>query len=147
MGLRILALDVGDRRVGVALSDEMGWTAQPLEVIDRGSAHLDRIIELVSEYQVERIIVGMPYNMDGSSGARVDKTRLFMERLQNRLAVPVESWDERLSTVAAERALLQADVSRARRRQVRDKLAAVFILQGYLDHRRGQAGRGGQDTP
>jgi putative holliday junction resolvase len=135
--VRILALDVGSKRIGVAVSDELGWTAQGLEtLICRGEeSDLKRIHELATDYHVDEIVVGMPYNMNGTEGPQAQRARAFMARISSIVDVPVIEWDERLSTVAAERTLLEADMSRAKRRKVIDKLAAVIILQGYLDSR------------
>ncbi|MGB6065789.1 MAG: Holliday junction resolvase RuvX [Desulfomonilaceae bacterium] len=133
--MRILGLDVGSKRIGIALSDELGFTAQGLETLVCRTLEedVDRIVELSTEYGVQEIVVGMPYNMNGSEGPQVHKVRAFMEAIRRRVNVPLREWDERLSTVAAERTLLEADMSRAKRRKVIDKLAAVIILQGYLD--------------
>jgi putative Holliday junction resolvase len=133
--VRILGLDIGSKRIGVAVSDELGFTAQGVETITRKDldADLDRIEALVGNYGVEEIVVGMPYNMNGSEGPQVRTVRAMIEHITKRIDVPVREWDERLSTVAAERALLEANVSRGKRRKVIDKLAAVIILQGYLD--------------
>ncbi|MEJ2716692.1 MAG: Holliday junction resolvase RuvX [Deltaproteobacteria bacterium] len=132
---RILGLDIGSKRIGVAVSDELGFTAQGVETIIRKNldADLDRIEELVRNYKVEEIVVGIPYNMNGSEGPQVRTVRAMIQDIVKRIGLTVREWDERLSTVAAERTLLEADVSRAKRRKVIDKLAAVIILQGYLD--------------
>lgn len=137
-GGRILGLDVGRRRVGAAVSDPLGITAQPLTTLERGEGKgsiYARIKELCEEKNIYRIVVGMPYGLDGSPGPQAAAVAAFMERLETEVPVAggIIPWDERLSTAAAERALLEADVSRARRRRVRDQLAAVFILQAYLD--------------
>jgi putative Holliday junction resolvase len=134
--MRILGLDLGDKKIGLALSDPMGWTAQGLEVIkSKGSIDADiaKIKEFVERYEVEKVIVGLPLNMDGSSGPRAEKARAFAERMGKRLNVAVEMTDERLTTVAAEKLLIEADMSRSKRRKVIDKMAAVLILQSYLD--------------
>ncbi|AEF95065.1 Holliday junction resolvase [Desulfotomaculum nigrificans CO-1-SRB] len=134
--MRVMGLDVGDKTIGVALSDPLGWTAQALEVIRRGDnldKDLNRLAEIVQEYQVEQILVGLPKNMNGTLGPQGEKVLAFIERLKERIDLPVKTWDERLSTVAAERALLEADVSRSKRKKVIDKMAAAVILQGYLD--------------
>ncbi|MDD4237995.1 MAG: Holliday junction resolvase RuvX [Desulfotomaculaceae bacterium] len=134
--MRILGLDLGDKRIGVAMSDPMGWTAQGLEVItSKGSIDADiaKIKEYVERYEVEKIIVGLPLNMDGSSGPRAEKARAFADRLGKKLKVAVEMTDERLTTVAAQKLLIEADLSRAKRRKVIDKMAAALILQSYLD--------------
>ncbi len=120
------------------MSDELGLTAQGLEsmkCVDR-ETDLDHITELVTQHGVEEIVVGIPYNMNGSEGPQTSKVRAFMEMLSGRTDIPLREWDERLSTVAAERTLLEADMSRSKRRKVIDKLAAVIILQGYLDRKR-----------
>lgn len=134
--MRILGLDVGDATIGVAICDPMGWTAQGLEVIRRrGKEEEDfrRLHELIAQWEVERIVVGLPKNMNGTIGPRAEKVLEFNQRLADATGLPVEAWDERLSTVEAERALLLADMSRGKRKKVIDKLAAVIILQGYLD--------------
>ncbi|MBQ1273767.1 MAG: Holliday junction resolvase RuvX [Cellulosilyticum sp.] len=136
--MRILGLDFGTKTTGVAVSDPMGWTAQGLEIIRRQEdehlkATLNRIAQLCEEYKVEKIVLGLPKNMNNTLGERGEKTLLFKEKLENRLRIPVETWDERLSTVAAENVLLEADMSRKKRKNVIDKLAATIILQNYLD--------------
>lgn len=135
--MRILGLDVGTKTVGVAMSDEMGWTAQGLETIrvneERGHFGFDRISELVNQYNVDKIVVGLPKNMNGTIGPRGEACQQFAENLRNLLQLEVVMWDERLSTMAAERLLISADVSRKKRKQVIDKMAAVVILQGFLD--------------
>ena len=134
--MRILGLDLGEKNIGVAVSDELGWTAQGLGSIQRGGTienDLDKIKVMVQKYGVEKIVVGLPRNMDGSIGNQARKALNFAEVLTGRLSLPVETWDERLSTVAAERLLIEADVSRKKRRRVVDKMAASIILQGYLN--------------
>ncbi|CAM3928352.1 TPA: Holliday junction resolvase RuvX [Bacillus cereus] len=135
--MRILGLDVGTKTVGVAMSDEMGWTAQGLETIrineERGNFGFDRISELVKQYNVDKIVVGLPKNMNGTIGPRGEACQQFAENLRELLQLDVVMWDERLSTMAAERLLISADVSRKKRKQVIDKMAAVVILQGFLD--------------
>lgn len=135
--MRILGLDVGTKTVGVAISDEMGWTAQGLETIkineERGQFGFDRISELVKQYDVDKIVVGLPKNMNGKIGPRGEACQQFAENLRELLQLDVVMWDERLSTMAAERLLISADVSRKKRKQVIDKMAAVVILQGFLD--------------
>lgn len=119
----------------MALSDPLGWTAQGLSVIhSKGVAgDIRQIKELVTQHEVNKVVVGLPLNMDGSAGPRAEKARAFARRLGQVLGLPVELWDERLTTVEAERLLIQADMRRAGRRQVIDKMAAVLILQNYLD--------------
>ncbi|BCU82494.1 putative pre-16S rRNA nuclease [Polycladomyces abyssicola] len=136
--MRILGLDVGERRVGVAVSDPMGWTAQGVEVIDRARTPdwMARVGELVRQYEVEAIVVGLPRNMNGSIGPRGEACQAAAEELQRRFSLPVHLWDERLSTTAVERTLISGDVSRKKRKRVIDQLAASWILQGYLDAQR-----------
>ncbi|AEG61367.1 Holliday junction resolvase RuvX [Desulforamulus ruminis] len=134
--MRIMGLDVGDKTIGVALSDPMGWTAQGLEVIRRKNdiqEDFQRLLEIIREYGVESILVGLPKNMNGTIGPQGEKVQAFVEQLKKEINLPVKTWDERLSTVAAEKVLLQADVSRSKRKKVIDKMAAAVILQGYLD--------------
>ena len=134
--MRIMGLDVGDKTIGVALSDPMGWTAQGLEVIRRKNdiqEDFQRLLEIIREYGVESILVGLPKNLNGTIGPQGEKVQAFVEQLKKEINLPVKTWDERLSTVAAEKVLLQADVSRSKRKKVIDKMAAAVILQGYLD--------------
>ncbi|ABO49313.1 Holliday junction resolvase YqgF [Desulforamulus reducens MI-1] len=133
--MRIMGLDVGDKTIGVALSDPLGWTAQGLEVIRRDTIEKDmnRLAQIISEYSVERILVGMPKNMNGTVGSQGEKVLAFIEKVKEKIDLPIKTWDERLSTVAAEKMLIQADVSRGKRKKVIDKMAAAVILQGYLD--------------
>lgn len=135
--MRTLGLDFGTKTIGVAASDALGLTAQVVTTIRRTSlkADLAALGELVREYEAERFVVGLPLNMDGSEGPRAEATRKFTDILTQALGLPVELWDERLSTVAAQRTLLEADLSRAKRREVIDQMAAQFILQGWLDAR------------
>ncbi|MBS4176247.1 Holliday junction resolvase RuvX [Lederbergia citrea] len=135
--MRIMGLDVGSKTVGVAVSDEMGWTAQGIETIaineDKKRFGFERIGEIIKEYKVERIIVGLPKNMNNTIGPRGEASKVFAQNLEEAFQLPVMLWDERLSTMAAERVLLEADVSRKKRKKVIDKMAAMMILQGYLD--------------
>lgn len=133
--MKILGLDYGDRRIGVALSDAFGWTAQGLEVIERRREgnEIERITELVKKNEVSEIVVGLPKNMNGTVGPRGEICIEFAEKLRETLDLPVHLWDERLSTVSAERTLVEADVSRKKRKKVVDKMAASLILQNYLD--------------
>ncbi|HYV85679.1 MAG TPA: Holliday junction resolvase RuvX [Patescibacteria group bacterium] len=139
-----MALDYGDRRIGVALSDPLGLTAQPLLTLERRSRadDFERLARLAREHEVERLVVGLPLGMDGSRGERVRLTELFMERVRRVTGLPVEPWDERLTTVQAERSLIESDLSRRRRRGVIDQAAAVILLQSWLDARRARAGSG-----
>lgn len=136
--MRILGLDVGDKTIGVAISDELGWTAQGLEVIRRRKLEDDllRLVEIIDAYKVDEIVVGLPKNMNGTIGARAELTMEFTESLKAKVTAPIKLWDERLTTVSAERTLIEADVSRKKRKQVVDKMAAMLILQGYLDMKR-----------
>ena len=133
--MRIMALDVGSRTIGIACSDALLLTAQGIETIRRTSLEKDfnRLRELISEYEVHELVVGMPKNMNGTKGDRAEKTEEFVEKMKAVIDLPVTFWDERLSTVMAERQLIAADVSRKKRKGVIDKMAAVVILQGYLD--------------
>ena len=135
--VRILALDVGSKRIGLAVSDPLGITAQGLEVLIRKNpqADLERLVEVARQWGVQKIVVGLPRHMDGRLGSAAPQILELVEVLQKTLGVEVVTWEERLTTVEAERVLIQADVSRKRRRQVVDQLAAVLILQNYLDHR------------
>ena len=136
--MRILGLDYGSKTVGVAVSDPLGLTAQSVETIWRKQENklrqtLARIEELAAEYQAEKIVLGLPKNMNNTIGERAEKTLEFREMLERRTGLPVVMWDERLTTVEAERTLMEASVRRENRKQYLDQLAAVFILQGYLD--------------
>ena len=136
--MRIMGLDYGSKTIGVAVSDPMGLTAQGLEIIRREEENklrksLRRIEELVKEYQVEEIVLGFPKNMNNTIGERAQKSLQLKETLERRLGLPVIMWDERLTTVEADRTLIEAGVRRENRRKYVDMIAAVFILQGYLD--------------
>ena len=136
--MRILGLDYGSKTVGVAVSDPLGLTAQRLDTIWRKQENklrqtLARIKELVDEYQIEQIVLGYPKNMNTTVGERAEKALEFKEMLEKRTGLPVIMWDERLTTVEADRTLMEAGVRRENRKQYLDGLAAVFILQGYLD--------------
>ena len=131
----ILGLDLGDKTIGVAASDLTRAVATPIEVIRREKFTLDaqRLLAIVEGRQVAGLVLGLPLNMDGSEGPRVQSTRAFARNLEKLTPLPITFWDERLSTVAAERALLEADTSRKRRKEVIDQVAAGYILQGALD--------------
>ncbi|MCI8282306.1 MAG: Holliday junction resolvase RuvX [Lachnospiraceae bacterium] len=136
--MRILGLDFGSKTVGAAVSDELGMTAQGLEIIRRKSPGklrqtLARIQELTEEYQVEEIVLGYPKHMNNTEGERCERTQEFKEMLERRCSVPVTLWDERLTTVEADRTMMEAGIRREDRKEYVDKLAAVFILQSYLD--------------
>jgi putative Holliday junction resolvase len=137
--MRILGLDFGSRTVGVAVSDALLLTAQGVETIERKDENklrrtCARIDELIASYEVDRIVLGLPKNMNNTEGERVEKTKEFKEILERRTGLPVILWDERLTTVAAERILMENGVRRENRKAVIDKVAACLILQGYLDH-------------
>lgn len=135
---RIMGLDVGSKTVGVAVSDQLGWTAQGVEIIrideDQEQFGLERVAKLVTDYEVTAFVLGLPKNMNNTLGPRVDASRAYGERLKEKFGLPVDYQDERLTTVEAERMLVeQADTSRRKRKKVIDKLAASLILQNYLD--------------
>lgn len=132
-----MGLDVGTKTVGVAISDELGWTAQGLTTLkineDEKEFGFEDIGKLIKEYQVENIVVGLPKNMNGTIGPRGEACQFYASELERLYGLPTILWDERLTTMAAERVLLEADVSRKKRKKVIDKMAATLILQGYLD--------------
>lgn len=135
--MRIMGLDVGSQTIGVAVSDVFGWTAQGLETIRHKTREkdFDRLRELVRQYNVEEFVVGMPLNMNGTKGPRAEQTELFAKDLEEAFpSIPCHFWDERLTTVMAQKELISADVSRRKRKKVIDKMAAVVILEGYLRH-------------
>lgn len=137
--MRIMGLDFGAKTVGVAVSDPLLVTAQSLETITRKSENklrqtLARIEELIQEYQVDKIVLGLPKNMNGTEGERVEKTKEFQEMLFRRTGLSVELWDERLTTVAADRIMMETGIRREHRKEHVDAVAASFILQGYLDY-------------
>lgn len=133
--MRALGLDVGTKTVGLAVSDELGLTAQPLTTVRRSgmATDLEAVAAHCRDLGVDRLIVGLPLNMNASEGPRAIACRKFGEALAHKTSLPVIYWDERLTTVAAQRALLEADVSRAKRKSVIDQVAAALILQGWLD--------------
>jgi putative Holliday junction resolvase len=134
-GARLLGFDIGTKTIGLAMSDVERRMATPLETIPRGKFTKDaeRIASLVERYRIGGFVVGLPVNMDGSEGPRVQATRAFVRNLARMLPLPVAYWDERLSTAAVQRALIDADASRAKRAEVVDRMAAAYILQGALD--------------
>jgi putative Holliday junction resolvase len=136
--MKLMALDVGEKRIGIALSDESGLIASPRETLERKGARKDiaHILELASREGVAEIVVGLPVSLDGTLGPQAEKVNRFVEALRASTAVSVSTWDERFSTVSAERALIEADVSRAGRRGTVDRVAAALFLQSYLDARR-----------
>lgn len=132
---RVLGLDLGDARTGVAVSDELKMLAHPLETIESASANklLDRVRQIVTEKEVDCVVVGLPRHMNGSYGVGAEKAREFAEKLRALISCEVVTWDERLSTVAAERALRDAGKKTRETKGIRDQVAAQMILQGYLD--------------
>lgn len=138
--MRIMGLDFGSKTVGVAVSDSLLLTAQGVEIIRRKDENklrqtLARIEELIVEYEVEEIVLGQPKHMNATEGIRVELTNEFKEKLERRTGLPVTLWDERLTTVAADKAMMEAGIRREHRRDYVDMIAATFILQGYLDYK------------
>ncbi|KAA9026398.1 Holliday junction resolvase RuvX [Niallia endozanthoxylica] len=135
--MRMMGLDVGSKTVGVALSDAFGWTAQGLTTIAineaEGEYGFSEVEKILKEYEVSTIVVGLPKNMNGTIGPRGEASQFYADELNKQFGIPVVLWDERLTTVAAEKLLLEADISRKKRKKVIDKMAAAMILQGYLD--------------
>jgi putative Holliday junction resolvase len=136
--VRILGLDIGEKRIGIALSDPLGWTAQSLKTLERKSIKNDveEIIKIINEFQVEKVVVGLPKNMNGTLGESGQKVMNFCEKLLEKINIELVYEDERLTTMAAEKVLIDADLSRKKRKGVIDALAATFILQTYLDRNR-----------
>ena len=135
--MRLMGLDVGDKRIGVALSDEGALIASPRETLERKGNRKDiaHLLELAAREDVSEILIGMPLSLDGSAGPQAEKVSRFVEALKAETEIKVTTWDERLSTVAAERVLIEGDMSRAKRKKTIDRVAAAVILQGYLDSR------------
>ena len=133
--MRILGLDIGEKKIGVAISDELGFTAQGIDVIERkeDGKDIDEICNIISKYKVNKVIVGLPKNMNGTLGPSSEAVEKYAEELKTAMDIELDFWDERLTTVAAERILIKADVSRKKRKGVIDKVAASIILQSYLD--------------
>lgn len=147
--MRIMGLDFGSKTVGVAVSDPLGITAQGLEIIRRKEENklrqtYARIEELIVEYHVEQIVLGLPKNMNATEGERAELTREFKAGLERRTGLPVTMWDERLTTVAADKAMMEAGIRREHRKDYVDMIAASLILQGYLDRMRMSVGPAGQ---
>lgn len=143
--MRIMGLDFGSKTVGVAISDPLFITAQGIEIIRRKEENklrktLARIEELIIQYEVEEIVLGFPKNMNDTIGERAQLSLEFKDKLERRTGLPVTMWDERLTTVAADKAMIEAGIRREDRKEYVDKIAAVFILQGYLDYRAGREG-------
>lgn len=142
--MRIMGLDFGSKTVGVAISDALLVTAQGIEIIRRKEENklrqtLARIEELIVEYEVEEIVLGLPKNMNATEGIRAELTMEFKEKLERRTGLPVHMWDERLTTVAADKTMMEAGIRREKRKDYVDMIAATLILQGYLDLRANQA--------
>lgn len=135
--MRKLGLDLGTKTIGVAVSDALGWTAQALETIpineEKEEFGLLRLNEIVKEYDIDTVVLGYPKNMNGTIGPRGEASERFAQLLKEQFSGHIVLWDERLTTTAAEKMLISADVSRKKRKKVIDQIAAVFILQGYLD--------------
>ena len=133
--MRILGLDVGDKRIGVAISDPEEILASPLTTITNENSQnaIDAIIRIVAQHDVKQIVVGLPYSLDGSLSGQANKVMDFVDRLSKGTRTSIETWDERLSTVAVERLMKEVDNKKANKRDRRDAAAAAFILQGYLD--------------
>jgi len=148
-GRRILALDYGTKRIGVALSDELGWTAQPLETFERRTLDrdLEHITSLVGSHEVGRVVLGFPLQLDGREGPAIQAMREFAARLEERLSIPLVLWDERMTTKAAEDLLIAADVSRKKRKGAVDRVAAAILLQSYLASLDNAAQDTGLDSP
>ena len=132
--MRVLALDVGEKNIGLAISDKLGWTAQGLPTLRRQTKDKDInfIVDLAKEQGISEVIVGMPVNLDGTLGKKAQEVASFMEDLKKDLALPIKAWDERLTSVQAEKVMLEANLSRKKRKQNVDRLAAQLILQSYL---------------
>jgi len=140
-----MGLDIGEKRIGVALSDSLGMIAGPLTVVERKTDDdaIRQIIVLARENEVERIVVGLPRSLDGSLGKQAQAVQSFVDLLKGHTRLPVVTWDERLSTVAADRMMMEAGVKRDKKKKQRDSLAAAFILQGYLDRQRSECAEKG----
>jgi putative Holliday junction resolvase len=138
--MRWLGLDLGERRIGIALSDPLELTAQALTVWHRNGSFqqdLKHLQQVIVEYEVDSLVIGLPKNMNGTEGPMADKARSFGAALQNLCKIPIEYWDERLSTTSAQRVLIEADLSRKRRKEKVDQVAAAIILQNFLDFKNG----------
>lgn len=133
--MRILGLDIGDRTIGVAISDPLGFIAQGITTIRRKSVEYDieELKKICNEYSVDTIVSGLPKNMNGTLGPQSEKVIEFCKIIESETHIQIKMWDERLTTVSAHKAMLEADLSRAKRKKIVDKIAATYILQGYLD--------------
>ncbi|TDQ38012.1 Holliday junction resolvase RuvX [Aureibacillus halotolerans] len=144
---RLLGIDVGTKTIGLAVSDELGWTAQGVETIASGdeqpNVSIEKLKTWIAHYDAEKIVCGWPKNMNGTIGPRAQSIEAFSKRIEQKVGIPVVLWDERLTTVSAEKMLISADVRRNKRKLVIDKMAAVLILQSYLDAKGSSAVSGG----
>ena len=131
--MRILGLDIGTKRIGVAISDESCTIARGLGILERNGKEINKIKEIIEKYNIEKIIYGLPLRMDGSISGQTELVISFISKLKNEIKIPLKEWDERLSTKNAETILIQADISRKKRKKLIDKLSAQIILQNYLD--------------
>jgi putative Holliday junction resolvase len=134
--LRVLGIDYGDSRIGVAVSDPMGWTAQGLETVkckDSLRKAIERIMEIIKQYEIKDIVIGYPLNMNGTAGPRTERTEAFIKKLLEQGDFNIVKWDERLTTVSAHRAMNELGVRASNKKNIVDTMSAVFILQGYLD--------------
>ena len=138
--MRALGLDVGHKRIGVALSDPEGILASPLTIIDAMDTEqaINNISGLCNQYQVERIVVGMPRSMDGTLGKQAEVVQQFVDRVTDTIKITIDIWDERLSSIEADRAMIAAGTKKDKRKKLRDAIAAAIILQGYLDRKRNE---------
>ncbi|MHA6252163.1 Holliday junction resolvase RuvX [Oceanobacillus sp. CAU 1775] len=137
--MKIIGLDVGSKTIGVAVSDAFGWTAQGITTIYWNESNIpsadEELKKIIDEYEITKAVIGLPKNMNGTIGERGEASQRYARHFEKKFGIPVVLWDERLSTMAAERVLLEADLSRQKRKKVIDKMAAVMILQGYLDQK------------
>jgi len=136
--VRVLGLDVGEKRIGIAISDPLGWTAQSLKTLERRNikSDIEEIIKIIEQHKVEKLVVGLPKNMNGTIGESGQKVMNFCNKLLEKINIEIIYEDERLTTMAAEKILIDADISRKKRKGIVDALAATFILQTYLDRNR-----------
>lgn len=140
--MRVMGLDVGDRTIGIAICDPLGYTAQGITTIRRKTEEKDllELEKICNEYKVEEIVCGLPKNMNGTIGPQSEKVIAFAMVIQEKLNLKLTYWDERLTTVAANRAMIEGDLSRKKRKGIVDKIAAIYILQGYLDSKQFKKG-------
>ncbi|MDI6891846.1 MAG: Holliday junction resolvase RuvX [Actinomycetota bacterium] len=140
--MRKMGLDIGTKRIGVAISDPLYHTARALTVIERGKfdSEIQKLREIVAEYQIDEIIVGLPLKLNGTVGSQAKAVKEYIDKLGSTLPIPIRGWDERLTTLVAEKVLLSLDVKRAKRKRIVDKVAASVILQSYLDNLRQEEG-------